>query len=244
MSGEDLTARHCSSNCSGRALSLRWGGTSHLGPPHQGLVCSSRDQITKLKYANALASLPKQVLRDILNTLDICKDSAEPFNYLKNTSLASLERANGSPILNYFASQWKCWASSPVFSWGSSSSISLSEFCLTTIFSFMFLIHMPPSMWEAAGAGTHEMAAAMVKAADALWDARGSHNPTVAAVLTQRSRSPAPKNGKRGDKRSGNAPSRPDFYSLQYPGIAVCKFHIYYAHKAHRCAPPCAWSEN
>ncbi len=30
----------------------------------------------KLKYANALATLPKQVLRDILDTLDVCNDSA------------------------------------------------------------------------------------------------------------------------------------------------------------------------
>jgi hypothetical protein len=29
----------------------------------------------KLKYANALASLPKQVLRDILDTIDVCNDS-------------------------------------------------------------------------------------------------------------------------------------------------------------------------
>jgi hypothetical protein len=29
----------------------------------------------KLKYANALASLPKQVLRDIFDTLDACNDS-------------------------------------------------------------------------------------------------------------------------------------------------------------------------
>ncbi len=41
----------------------------------------------KLKYANALASLPKQVLRDILDTLDVCNDSAEPFDFLKNTLL-------------------------------------------------------------------------------------------------------------------------------------------------------------
>ncbi len=32
----------------------------------------------KLKYAKALASLPKQVLRDILDTLDVCKDSDKP----------------------------------------------------------------------------------------------------------------------------------------------------------------------
>ncbi len=41
----------------------------------------------KLKYANALASLPKQVLRDILDTLDVCNDSDEPLDHLKNTLL-------------------------------------------------------------------------------------------------------------------------------------------------------------
>jgi hypothetical protein len=30
----------------------------------------------KLKYANALVSLPKQVLWDILDTLDVCNDSS------------------------------------------------------------------------------------------------------------------------------------------------------------------------
>jgi hypothetical protein len=35
----------------------------------------------------------------------------------------------------------------------------------------MFLIRLPPSMQEAVGAGTHKTAAAMVRAADALWDA-------------------------------------------------------------------------
>jgi hypothetical protein len=88
----------------------------------------------KLNYANALASLPKQVLWDIFDTLDVCNDSDEPFDYLKLLCLASLERANGNPILNYFASPWKCRASSPVFSWGSLNSISLQEFHLTTTF--------------------------------------------------------------------------------------------------------------
>ncbi len=75
----------------------------------------------------------------------------------------------------------------------------------------MFLICLPPSMRETVGAGTHGTAAAMVKAADALWHAQGGHNPTVTAASTQRSRSPTPSSGKRGDKRGGNAPpkSRP-----------------------------------
>jgi hypothetical protein len=37
-------------------------------------------------------------------------------------------------------------------------------------------------MRETVGTGTHGTAAAMVKVADALWDARGSHDPTVAAT--------------------------------------------------------------
>jgi hypothetical protein len=67
------------------------------------------------------------------------------------------------------------------------------------LFLAMFLIRLPPSIRETGRAGAHRTAAAMVKAADALWDARGSHDPTVAATSTQRSRSPAPSNGKRGD---------------------------------------------
>jgi hypothetical protein len=47
----------------------------------------------KLKYANALASLAKQVLRDILNTLDVCNNSDEPFEYLKNTMLEQLGKS-------------------------------------------------------------------------------------------------------------------------------------------------------
>jgi phenylalanine-4-hydroxylase len=35
----------------------------------------------KLKYANALASLPKQVLWDILNPVDVCNDSDQPFDH-------------------------------------------------------------------------------------------------------------------------------------------------------------------
>jgi hypothetical protein len=118
------------------------------------------------------------------------------------------------------------------------------------LFLAMFLIRLPASMRETVGAGDHRTAAAMVKAADTLWDARGGHNPTVAAASTQRSRSPAPSSGKRGDKRGGNPrpksrlPSRPDFHSFQNPGNGMCKFHNYYANRANRCIQPCSWSEN
>jgi hypothetical protein len=81
----------------------------------------------KLKYANALASLPKQVLRDILDTIDFCNNSHEPFNFFKNTLLGQFGKSSGSLTLNYFAFPWKCRASSPVFSWESSNNISLQE---------------------------------------------------------------------------------------------------------------------
>ncbi len=48
----------------------------------------------------------------------------------------------------------------------------------------MFLIHLPASMRETVGAGDHRTAAAMVKAADALWDARGGHDPLPAQIFT------------------------------------------------------------
>jgi hypothetical protein len=73
------------------------------------------------------------------------------------------------------------------------------------LFLAMFLIRLLPSMRETVGAGAHGTAAAMVKATDTLWDARGSHDPTVAAASTQRSRSPAPSSRKRGNKRGSNA---------------------------------------
>ncbi len=78
----------------------------------------------------------------------------------------------------------------------------------TDLFLAMFLVRLPPSIHEMVGAGNHKMAAAMVKAADALWDAQGGYDPTVAAAMTQQSRSPAPNNAKGGNKQSGNACSK------------------------------------
>ncbi len=98
------------------------------------------------------------------------------------------------------------------------------------LFLAMFLICLLRSMQEAVGAGTRTPAAAMVKATDSLWDARGSHDPTVAATSTQRNESPAPHSRKRGDEKNSNArskshpPSRPDFYSFQNPCMAYVNF--------------------
>jgi hypothetical protein len=120
----------------------------------------------------------------------------------------------------------------------------------TDLFLAMFLIRLLPSMREMVGSGNHKMAVAVVKAVEALRDARVGHDPMVTAAMTQRSQSLAPTNWKKSNKRSGNTrsksrlPSHPDFYSFHNPGNGVCKFHNYYAHKAHRCISPNPWLEN
>jgi hypothetical protein len=60
-------------------------------PEAQFAVAGIKSQ--KLKYANALANLPKQVLRDILDTIDVCNDSDEPFDFLKNTLLGQFGKS-------------------------------------------------------------------------------------------------------------------------------------------------------
>jgi hypothetical protein len=47
----------------------------------------------KLKYANALASLLKQVLRDILDTFDVCNESDQPFDLLKEVLLGQFGKS-------------------------------------------------------------------------------------------------------------------------------------------------------
>jgi hypothetical protein len=175
----------------------------------------------KLEYASALASLPKQVLRDILDTLNVCNDSEEPFNFLKNTLLGQFVKSKWQSYFELLRLPMEMQGLKPSVLMGKlKQHLSPGVAHDNDLFLAMFLIRLPPSMRETVGAGAHETAAAMVKAADALWDARGGQNPTVAAVSTQRSRSPAPSSGKKGDKRGSNAhpkslpPSRPDFHSF------------------------------
>ncbi len=160
----------------------------------------------KLKCANALASLPKQVLRDILDTLDACNDSDEPFDFLKNILLGQFGKSKWQSYFELLRLPMEMQGLKPSVLMGKlKQHLPLGVSLDNDLFLAMCLIRLPPSMRETVGAGALKTAAAMVKAADALWDARGGHDPMVAAALTQRSRSPAPSSGKRGDKRGGNA---------------------------------------
>jgi hypothetical protein len=89
------------------------------------------------------------------------------------------------------------------------------------LFLAMFLIWLPLSMQEAVGSRNYKTAQALVRAEDALWDAHGSHDPTIMATTTHRNKTPAPAWGKRGDKRARAAsskscsPSNQDFFSFK-----------------------------
>ena len=205
----------------------------------------------KLKYANALPNLPKQVLRDILDTLDVCNDSDHPFDLFKTVLLGQFGKSKWQSYFELLRLPMDMQGLKPSILMGKlKQHLPPGVSPDTDLFMAMFLIRLPPSMREAVGAGNHKTAADTVRAADALWDARGGHDPTVAAATTHRSRSPAPTNGKTTDKRNGNArsksrpPSRPAFHAFQNPANGVCKFHNYYANRAHKCIAPCAFSEN
>jgi hypothetical protein len=198
-----------------------------------------------------LANLPKQVLWDIRDTIDVCNNSDQPFDLLKQVLLGQFGK-----------SKWQSYFELlrlPMDMQGLKPSVLMGKFKQHLphgvrpdhdLFLSMFLIRLSPSMREAVGAANHTTAAAMVLAADALWDARGGHGPTVAATTRQCSKSPAPSGRKRDDHRNGNArsrshpPSRPDFYAFQNPDNVVCKFHNIFHNKAHKCISHCAFAGN
>jgi hypothetical protein len=163
----------------------------------------------KLKYANSLANLPKQVLRDILDTLDVCNESDEPFDSFKDTLLGQFRKSKWQSYFELLCLPLEIQGLKPSVLMGKlKQHLPPGVSPDTDLFLAMFLIRLLPSMREVVEADNHMTAAAMVKAADALWDARGGHNPTVVAAMTQRHRSPAPTDRKRGDKRNGNARSK------------------------------------
>ncbi len=173
-------------------------------------------KLQKLKYANALASLPKQVLWDILDTLDIYGDSDELFDFLKNTLLGQFGKSKWQSYFELLRLPMEMQGLKPSVLMGKlKQHLPPGVSPDYDLFLAMFLIRLLLSMRETVGAGAHGTAAAMVKAADALWDTRGGHDPSIAAASTQRSRSPAPNSGKRGKKWGGN--TRPKSHPLSGP---------------------------
>jgi hypothetical protein len=128
----------------------------------------------KCKYANALANLPKEVLWDILDTLDVCSDSDKLFDFLKNTFLGQFGKSKWQSYFELLRLPMEMQGLKPSVLMGKlKQHLPPGVSPDNNLFLAMFLIRLPPSMRETVGAGTHGTAAAMVKASDALWDALG-----------------------------------------------------------------------
>jgi hypothetical protein len=204
----------------------------------------------RLKYANNLASLPKQVLWDILDTVDVCNDSDQPFDHLKEVLLRQFGKSKWQSYFDLLCLPMEMQGSSLALSWGNSYSISLQASVWTQI-SFWQFFYTPTVFHEGGGQRRKPQdGRSCCESSGRLVGRSRRPRPTVAATMTQRSQSPTQANMKKSDKRSVNngskssPPSPPDFYSFHNPGNGVCKFHNYYTHKALRCISPCTWSEN
>ncbi len=103
----------------------------------------------KLKYANALASLPKQILRDILDTLDACNNSDEPFDFFKNNLLGQFGKSKWQSFFELLRLPMEMQGLKPSVLMGKLKQhlppgVSLDN----GLFLAMFLILLPPSMRE------------------------------------------------------------------------------------------------
>jgi hypothetical protein len=126
----------------------------------------------KLKYANALASLHKQVLRDILDTLDVCNDSDEPFDCLKDAFLCQFGKSKWQSYFVLLRPSLEMQGLKPSVLMGKlKQHLPPGVSPDIDLFLAMFLICLLPSVREAVGASHHKMAAVIVKAEDTLWDA-------------------------------------------------------------------------
>jgi hypothetical protein len=101
----------------------------------------------KLKYANALASLPEQVLQDILDTLDVCSDLDEPFDFVKKTLLGQFGKSKWQSYFELLHLPMKMQVLKPSVLLGKlKQHLPPGVSPDNNLFLAMFLIRLPPSM--------------------------------------------------------------------------------------------------
>ncbi len=133
--------------CLNLTMSDRHGGQVKLCPYHEEepaiCLCLIEAQFVaaaiesqKLRYANPLASLPKQALQEILDTVDVCNESDQPFDLLKEVLLGQFVRSKWQSYFDLLWLRMEMQASSPAFSWENSNNSSPMASAQTVTFSF------------------------------------------------------------------------------------------------------------
>jgi hypothetical protein len=118
----------------------------------------------KLKYTNTHASLPKQVLWDIFDTVDTCQKSHHPSDDLKAVLLGQFGKRK---CQSYFELLRLPLGMDSILMDKLKQLLPHRVSSDINLLNSIFLIRLPPSMREMVGAGNHKMAAAMVEASDA-----------------------------------------------------------------------------
>jgi hypothetical protein len=112
-----------------------------------------------LKYANTLVSLPKQGLQDILDTVDVYNNSDQPFNLLKTVLLGQFGNGSCRSYFELLRLPLEMQGLKPSILMGKlEQHLSHGVSPDTDLLLSIFLIWLPRSMREAAGAGNHKMA--------------------------------------------------------------------------------------
>jgi hypothetical protein len=105
-----------------------------------------------------------------LDTLDVCNDSDEPFDFWKNTLLGQFGKSKWQSYFELLHLPMEMQGLKPSVLMGKlKQHLPPGVSPDNNLFLAMFLIRLPPSMRETVGAGAYGTAAAMLKAADALW---------------------------------------------------------------------------
>jgi hypothetical protein len=104
--------------------------------------------------------------------LDVCNNSDKPFEYLKNTLLGQFGKSKWQSCFELLCFPMEMQGLKPsVFMGKLKQHLPPGVSPDNNLFLAMFLVCLPPSISETVGAGNYMTAAAMPKAADALWDA-------------------------------------------------------------------------
>jgi hypothetical protein len=110
----------------------------------------------KPKYANALANLPKQVLRYILDTLDVCNKSDKPYDFLKDALLGQFGKSKWQSYFELLHLPTEMQGLKPGVLMGKlKQHLPPGVSPDPDLFLAIFLIRLPPSMREAVSAGDH-----------------------------------------------------------------------------------------
>jgi hypothetical protein len=113
-------------------------------------------KLQKFRYTNALASLPKQVLRDILDTVDVFNESDQPFDLLKEVLLGQFVKSKWQSYFELLRLPMEMQCLKPRILMGKlKQHLPLAPHPDNDFFLSMFLICLPPTMREAVGAGNY-----------------------------------------------------------------------------------------